>query len=58
MRLMRIQHQHQRRPFLDDPYPGMAMTVNPTLVTLRQAKPPLQVQIVGDVRPYKIRDGQ
>jgi len=26
------------------------MAVNPTLVTLGQAKPPLQVEIVGDFR--------
>ena len=50
MRMVRVQHQHQRRPFLHDPHPRVAMAVNPTLVALGQAKPPLQVEIVEDLR--------
>lgn len=48
-RMVRVQHQHQRRPFLHDPHPRVAMAVNPTLVALGQAKPPLQVEIVEDL---------
>jgi hypothetical protein len=36
---------HHRRPFLDHPDPRMAMAVDPTLVPLGHAKPPLQVQV-------------
>jgi hypothetical protein len=39
---------HQRRSFLNDPNPGVAVTVNPPLVTLGQAEPPLQIEIVPD----------
>ena len=45
---VRIQRMHQRRPFLNDPNPCMTVTVNPSLVTLGQAEPPLQVEIVLD----------
>ena len=40
---------HQRRPFLNDPNPRVAVTVNPPLVTLGQAEPPLQIEIVLDL---------
>ena len=43
---MGVQRRHQRRPFLDHPDPRMAVTVDPTLVPLGQAEPPLQVQVV------------
>ena len=39
---------HQRRPFLNDPNPRVAVTVDPPLVTLGQAEPPLQIEIVPD----------
>src|SRR5512142_1185789 len=45
---VRIEGVHQCRPFLDDPDPGVAMTVDPSLVALGQAKPPLQIEIVSD----------
>src|SRR5205823_3184651 len=40
--------RHQRRPFLNDPNSRVAVAVNPPLVTLRQAEPPLQIEIVLD----------
>ena len=43
---MGIQGMHQRRPFLNDPDPRVAVTVDPPLVALRQAKPTLQVEII------------
>src|SRR3982751_2532965 len=39
---------HQRRSVQDQPNPRVAMTVDPPLVTLRQAEPPLQIEIVPD----------
>src|SRR6478609_3069376 len=39
---------HQRRPFLNDPDPRVAVTVDSPLVTLGQAEPPLQIEIVPD----------
>src|SRR4051794_8111865 len=41
-----VQRVHQRRPFLDDPHPRMAMAVDPTLMPLGQAEPTLQIEIV------------
>src|SRR5271165_4035872 len=46
MRRVCIQGVDHRRPFLNDAYPRMAMTVDPTLVTLGQAKPSLQIEVV------------
>ena len=46
MSQVRIQGQDQRRTFLHDPHPGMTMAVNPTLMALGLAEPPLQVEIV------------
>lgn len=43
---MGVQRMHQRRPFLDHPDPCMAVTMDPTLVPLGHAEPPLQVQVV------------
>jgi len=48
MREVRIQRMHQRRPLLNDPYTRVTPTMNPTLVTLRQTKPALQIQIVRE----------
>ncbi len=47
MRQVGIQRQQQRGTFLHDSHSGMTMTVNPTLVTLRLAKPTLQIQVVS-----------
>ena len=44
-----VQRVHQRRPFLDDPHPRMAMAVDPTLMPLGQAGPTLQIEIVVDL---------
>ncbi len=46
MSQVRIQGQDQRWTFLHDPHPGMTMAVNPTLMALGLAEPPLQVEIV------------
>jgi hypothetical protein len=48
MRPVGIQRVHQRRTFLNDPHPGVAMAMNPPLMALGQAKPPLQIEIVLD----------
>jgi hypothetical protein len=48
MRRMGVESMHQRRSFLNDPDPRMAVAVDPPLVTLRQAKPTLQIQVVAD----------
>lgn len=46
MRRVRVQGRNQGRPILDDPNPRMAMAMNPPLMTLGEAKPSLQVEIV------------
>ena len=43
---MGVQRMHHRRPFLDDPNPRVAVAVDPTLMPLGHAEPPLQVQVV------------
>ena len=48
MRRVRIQCGDQRRPFLNEPNPRVAMTVDPPLVTLGQQKPAFQIEIVLD----------
>jgi hypothetical protein len=48
VRDVRIQGQEQRRSVLNDANARMAVTVDPTLVALGQAKPPLEVEIVPD----------
>src|SRR4051794_12521960 len=48
MRRVRVQGKHQRRSVQDQPDPRVAMTVDPPLVTLGQAKPPLQIEIIPD----------
>jgi hypothetical protein len=49
MRRVRIQRGDHRRPFLNDPNPRVAMTVDPPLVTLGQPKPSFQIEIVLDL---------
>src|SRR3954469_26063206 len=49
---------HHRRPFLNDPDPRMATTVEPPLVTLGQAEPPLQIEIVADPLERGLADKQ
>ena len=46
---VRVQGMHQRRAFQNDANPRVAMAVDPPLVTLGQAKPPLQIEIVLDL---------
>ena len=48
MRRVRVQGRHQRRARPDQADPRVAMTVDPTLVALRQAKPTLQIEIIPD----------
>src|SRR4051812_25999262 len=48
MRGVGIEGMDYRRPFEDQADPGVATAVNPPLVTLGQAKPPLQIEIVPD----------
>ncbi len=45
---MRIQRVDQRRPFLNNPNPRVAVTMDSSLVAFGQAKPPLQVEIIFD----------
>jgi len=56
MRAMSVQGMHQRRPFLNDANPGMAVAVDPSLVALWQAKPLLQIQVVADVLEGRFAD--
>ena len=43
---VRVQRQQYRRPFLHQPHADVTMSMNPTLVALGQAEPPLQIEIV------------
>ena len=45
-RLVRVQHQHQRRPLLDDPYPRMTMAVDAPRMPFGQTEPAFQVQVI------------
>ena len=58
VRDMRIQGQEQRWSVLNDTNSRVAVTVDPTLVALGQAKPPLQVEIVSDRFPLGPADEQ
>jgi hypothetical protein len=44
---MRVQGQHHSCTFLHNSYAGMTSAVDATLMTFRQAKPSLQVQVVA-----------
>ncbi len=48
MRRVSVQGRHQRWPVQDQPDPRVAMAVDPTLVSLGQAKPTLQIEIIPD----------
>src|ERR1019366_888657 len=43
-----VQGMHQRRSVQNQANPRVAMTVNPPFVTLGQAKPPLQIEVIPD----------
>ena len=58
MRDVGIQRVHHRRPFLNDPNPRMATAVESPLVTLGQAEPPLQIEIVADPFERGLADKQ
>jgi hypothetical protein len=45
---MGVQSMHQGWSFQDDANPRVAMTVDPPLMTLGQAKPTLQIEVVLD----------
>src|SRR5262249_61135760 len=49
VRHVRIQRVDQRGPFLNDPNPRVAVTVDPPLVALGQTEPPLQAEIIFDL---------
>ena len=53
---MGVQRVHHRRPFLNDPNPRVAMTVDPPLVTLGQAEPALEIEIVADLLERGLAD--
>src|SRR3954452_171782 len=48
MRRMSVQGMYQRRSVQNQANPRVPMTMNPSLVTLWQAKPPLQIEVVLD----------
>src|SRR5689334_5102062 len=45
---VRVQGMHHRRAFQNQANPCMTTTVNPPLMTLGQAEPPLQIKVVLD----------
>ena len=47
---------HQRWPVLNDPNPRVAMTVDPPLMTLGQAKPSFKIEIVLDLLKLALAD--
>ena len=55
---MDVQSMHQRGPLQNDTNPRVAVTVDPTLVTLGEAKPALQVEIVADLFKLAFADEQ
>ena len=48
MRSVSVEGMYQRRSLENEPNPCVAMSVNPPLVALGQAKPPLEIEIVLD----------
>ena len=58
MHRVSVQGMYQRRSVQDQPNPRVAMTVDPPLVTLRQAEPPLQIEIVADPLERGLADKQ
>jgi hypothetical protein len=56
MRCVRIQCVDHRRPFLNDPNPRVAMTVDPPLVTFGQPKPSFKIEIVLDLFKLALAD--
>ena len=53
---MHVQSMHQRWSFENDSNARVAMTVDSPLVTLRQAKPSLQIEIVSDLLKLALAD--
>jgi len=56
MRSVCVQSMHQRWSLENNANPGVAMTVDPPLVTLGQAKPTFQVEIVVDLLKLALAD--
>src|SRR5271155_3915852 len=56
MHHVRIQGVDQRRPFLNDANSGVAMTMDPTLVTLGQAKPSLKIEVIFEFLKLVLAD--
>jgi hypothetical protein len=53
-----VQGMDQGRSFQDDPDPRVTVAVDAALVTLRQAEPTLQIQIVADLLECPLADKQ
>jgi hypothetical protein len=53
-----VQGMDQRRAFHHEADPRVAMAVDPPLVTLRQAEPTLQLQVVADLLVSPLADEQ
>src|ERR1019366_6237043 len=56
MRRVRIQCWNRRRPFLNDANSGVAMAMDPALVTLGQAKPALKIEVVFEFLKLVLTD--
>ena len=56
MRRVRIQCWNRRRPFLNDANSSVAMAMDPTLVTLGQAKPALKIEVVFEFLKLVLTD--
>jgi hypothetical protein len=56
MRGVHVQSMHQRWSFENDSNARVAMTVDSPLVTLGQAKPSLQIEIVSDLLKLALAD--
>src|SRR5215831_812218 len=55
---MDVQRMHQRGPLHNDTNPRVAVTVDTALVTLGEAKPALQVEVVAELFPLAFADEQ
>jgi hypothetical protein len=58
MRRVGVECVHQRGSVLNDADPRVAVAMDPPLVTLGQAKPSLQIQVVSDLFKLALADEQ
>ena len=56
MRCVHVQSMHHRRSFENDSNSRVAMTVDSSLVALRQAKPSFQIEIVSNLLKLTLAD--